>query len=201
MGRRLSLVQKFKQQGRLLDIGCGEGTFLAYARDRGFAVDGFDLSPVAVAKARELYHLNVSIGFIGGIQVDKDYDVITAWHVLEHVPEPIHALRWIHGQLDDQGVIVVETPNCDSLDARRMGASWRGWQPPFHLWHFTPTTLCEALKRTGFQPLAVRYEASSYMRQRLSHIPVLKVAKGLLAHLWTGTSVTVVSRRRIEDGE
>jgi SAM-dependent methyltransferase len=193
-GRRLRLIRRFRKGGRLLDAGCGEGRWLASARQAGFEVHGFDLSAEAVARAKQALHLDVAVASIGDVSIRGPFDVITASHSLEHTVDPIEALRWFHSLVVRGGLLVVEVPNCESLDARKMGVHWRGWQPPVHLWHFNEATLREALVRTGFEPLAVRHESSSYARQVLRRIPVLSLARGALAHLWSGTSVTMAAR-------
>jgi SAM-dependent methyltransferase len=186
--RRLRLIRRFTKSGQLLDAGCGEGKWLAFARDAGFDASGFDVSADAAVRAG----LNVVVGPMGAAPVQGPFDVITAWHSLEHTPNPLAALRWLNSLLKPGGLLVVEVPNCESDDARHLGESWDGWQPPFHLWHFAPATLRRALAQTGFAPLAERYDSSRWARRRLWWCPFLN---GMLAHFWTGTALTIAARK------
>lgn len=186
--RRLRFIRRFQKSGKLLDAGCGEGKWLAFARAAGFDASGFDVSADAVSRAG----LNVVVGAMCVAPVQGPFDVITAWHSLEHTPDPIASLRWLNSLLKPGGLLVVEVPNCESDDARHLGESWDGWQPPLHLWHFAPPTLRHAIECSGFIPTAERYDSSRWARQRWRSIPLLK---GALAHFWTGTSLAIAARK------
>jgi 2-polyprenyl-3-methyl-5-hydroxy-6-metoxy-1,4-benzoquinol methylase len=135
----------------LLDIGCGNGTFLHLARQRGFIPHGMDLSEHAVAAARAQYNLTVHCGDIGSdLWQARAFDFITMFHVLEHLPEPRQALEYAHGLLKPDGSLILQVPNAASLQARAFGARWYGLDVPRHLINFTPRSLGMLLDQAGF---------------------------------------------------
>ncbi len=135
----------------LLDIGCGSGTFLHLARRRGFLPHGMDVSPHAVAAARRQYELPVRQGDIGSdVWKGHGFDVITMFHVLEHLPDPHKALAAAGELLNPGGILIVQVPNAASLQARLFGARWYGFDVPRHVINFTPRSLRLLLAGTGF---------------------------------------------------
>ena len=136
---------------RLLDVGCGSGEFLAYARSAGWEVVGVDPDPKAVEVARNR-GLDVRKGGIEVLDPEWDrFDGITLNHVIEHVHEPLTVLERCYALLKPGGWIWLETPNLDALGHKRYRANWRGLEPPRHLVLFTRFSLVQALERAGFQ--------------------------------------------------
>jgi len=141
----------------LLDIGCGNGTFLHLARQRGFIPHGMDVSEHAVAAARSQYDLPVQCGGIGsGLWQAHAFDFVTMFHVLEHVPAPRQALEYAHGLLKPDGTLILQVPNTASLQARAFGPCWYGLDVPRHLINFTPRALGLLLDQAGFTWQIVR---------------------------------------------
>ncbi len=137
--------------GRLLEIGCGGGTFLAGMRDLGWEVEGIDFDPVAVDGARRRYGLEVRHGLFE----DEDYpldhfDAIVMSHVIEHVSDPLALLAKCRRILRPSGRLVLLTPNIESLGHSRFGSSWVHLDPPRHLHLFSLATLREMAERSGF---------------------------------------------------
>jgi 2-polyprenyl-3-methyl-5-hydroxy-6-metoxy-1,4-benzoquinol methylase len=133
----------------LADIGCGDGGFLKTMAQRGWQVTGvdFDAAAVAVARGRGL---DVTIGTAQSLlQSGQRFDVVTASHVIEHLPDPEAFLSQCRSLLRPGGKIVVKTPNSASFGHRRYGRDWRGLEPPRHLQIFTPASLiaCAAKAR------------------------------------------------------
>jgi SAM-dependent methyltransferase len=137
-------------QARLLDVGCGDGAFLAMARDCGWQCLGVEPDPVAAERARQR-GLEV---WLGGLETLSGYagrfDVITLSHVIEHVHKPVETLRACHDLLRPGGRIWIETPNLDSVGHRIYGKHWRGLETPRHLVMFNRGALLEALRAAGF---------------------------------------------------
>lgn len=137
----------------LLDVGCGNGDFLDFARRAGWQVMGVEPDPQAAETARGR-GLDVRPG---GIEVlagaSAAVDVITLSHVIEHVHEPQQMLRACHRLLKPGGFLWLETPNLDSLGHRVYGPAWRGLEPPRHLVLFTWGSLAKALEAAGFARL------------------------------------------------
>jgi 2-polyprenyl-3-methyl-5-hydroxy-6-metoxy-1,4-benzoquinol methylase len=134
---------------RLLDVGCGNGDFLDFARDCGWNVAGVDLDQKAVEVGRSR-GLDVRNGTIEAIGEDEQFDGITIDHVIEHVYDPHALLGACYKRLKPGGWIWVDTPNIDSLGHAEYGPHWAGVDPPRHLILFTPAALTDALSKAGF---------------------------------------------------
>jgi 2-polyprenyl-3-methyl-5-hydroxy-6-metoxy-1,4-benzoquinol methylase len=133
----------------LLDIGCGSGTFLHVARSHGFVPHGMDASARAVEIARKLYGLPVRQGEIGSkIWGDNQFDFITMFHILEHLPDPRRALRYAGGLLKPGGTLIIQVPNVSSIQARVFRSLWVGLDVPRHVINFTPNALGILLRET-----------------------------------------------------
>jgi SAM-dependent methyltransferase len=145
---RLRLGWLGRERGRLLDVGCGTGEFLAHARTIGWDVLGVEPSPRAAAQAEAL---GVTVRRTDDLATvdDGPFDAITMWHVLEHLHDPGAALDAARRLLAPGGRLLVGVPNHDSLDAGAYGDAWYAWDVPRHLWHFTPATLRRLLARHG----------------------------------------------------
>jgi 2-polyprenyl-3-methyl-5-hydroxy-6-metoxy-1,4-benzoquinol methylase len=138
-------------RGRLLDFGCGGGSFLRRMADRGWSVTGLDASVGAVARVREELGLNVLMGSLPHPELKPcSFDVVTMWHSLEHVHEPVSVLRDTFDLLVPGGKLIVACPNRDSWPAKWFGSNWFGLDVPRHVTHFTPATLHETLSVAGF---------------------------------------------------
>ena len=138
---------------RLLDVGCGNGGFLIFARSAGWDVVGLDLDPKAVKAARS-QGLDVRGGNLDVIDPDRDsFDGITLGHVIEHVHDPISVLRQCHALLKPCGWIWLDTPNVEAQGHRRYGSTWRDLDPPRHLVLFNRESLFLALENAGFQAI------------------------------------------------
>lgn len=109
--RRFHRVLGDDPAGRLLDVGAGIGTFLAIARDEGWAIEGTEVSTTAIAHAQERYGLAVHVGLLEEAAPPGLYDAISLWHVIEHVPDPGATLRFCHSILDEHGRIILAMPN------------------------------------------------------------------------------------------
>lgn len=140
-----------REGAKLLDLGCGNGQFLSWARDMGWQVVGADPDPDAVALAKD-QGIEVRLG---GIEVfgnaEQQFDAITINHVIEHVHDPIAVLRDSHRLLKSNGMLWIDTPNLDSIGHAEFGSNWRGLEPPRHLVLFTRCSLRLALERAGFK--------------------------------------------------
>jgi SAM-dependent methyltransferase len=147
------LVLAWPGQGRLLDFGCGGGSFLARMHQQSWQVTGLDVSTAAVQRVRTELGLRALVGTLPHPELrPASFDVITMWHSLEHVHAPLAVLREAHRLLVPGGRLVVAVPNIDSLPFRWFGPAWYGLDLPRHLTHFSPWTLQHILLRAGFHP-------------------------------------------------
>jgi SAM-dependent methyltransferase len=137
--------------GRLLDVGCGKGWFLAAARDAGWKVVGVEFAPTSAATAHLTHGVDVVPGDFLKVPLDGEFDVITMWHVLEHLSDPVAAMARAAELLRPGGRLLVSVPNIDSLQARLGGELWFHLDLPRHLFHFGPRSLSALAERAGLR--------------------------------------------------
>ena len=157
------IERRIGRRGRLLDVGCSFGFFLEAARQRGWSVEGLDVSAHIVEYARSKMNLSVECAPISEAGfAKKSFDVITMWYVIEHLPNPLESIRKLSSWLCENGMLVVGTPNVDSNLARLQGRRWRNWLPPDHLLYFCPGTMDRLLNKCNLEMMhyetAVPYE-------------------------------------------
>jgi 2-polyprenyl-3-methyl-5-hydroxy-6-metoxy-1,4-benzoquinol methylase len=146
---------------RVLDVGCGDGEFLAEMRAAGWRAEGLDTDARAVARARER-GLDVREGTLRpGMYAPESFDAVTLSHVIEHLHDPVAMLGTCAVIVRRDGVVWIATPNLASRGHRRYGRSWRGLEPPRHLVLFTPRALARALTRANLELAAVQRPASA----------------------------------------
>jgi 2-polyprenyl-3-methyl-5-hydroxy-6-metoxy-1,4-benzoquinol methylase len=136
--------------GHLLDVGCGTGEFLAVMKAAGWQVEGLERDERAAAWAREHHQIHVVAGSVAQLAaVTQQYDVITLWHVLEHLYDPGQALEIIGQRLRENGVLLIAVPNIAGIDARLYKANWVALDAPRHLNHFSLDTLARLGSKHG----------------------------------------------------
>lgn len=143
-----------RPEGRLLDVGCGDGAYLALLRSLGWTTTiGVDPDPTAVQRARDA-GLDVRLGTCDDVALPAgSFDAITLNHSIEHVHDPIGLLRECHRLLAPGGELIVYTPNLDSNGHLRFGRNWFHLDPPRHLVIFTPASLRRALQEAAFRDI------------------------------------------------
>jgi 2-polyprenyl-3-methyl-5-hydroxy-6-metoxy-1,4-benzoquinol methylase len=160
-------------EGRLLDVGCGDGLFIGRMRSLGWTASGVDPDPSAVAFGRS-HGLEIFCGTIDDVPGESRYDVITLSHVIEHVADPVDLLRKCAQRLELGGRLLITTPNVESLGHRWFKRYWRGFEVPRHLKLLSARSLRECVSRAGLRVrflssetrMAVRiHNASSCARQ------------------------------------
>jgi SAM-dependent methyltransferase len=167
--------------GRLLDVGCGSGGFLAHMAELGWRVQGVDPDPAAVAEAREA-GLEVTLGTLADLDTEKlggAFDAITLSHVIEHVHDPGADLRRVRDLLHPGGLLWIATPNLEALGLRRFGRDWLGLDPPRHLVLFTRSSLEGLVREAGLEPLPAP-PASPHAQQMFTQSAA--IAEGRLAY-------------------
>ena len=156
--RRMMLLQKVRivkrfthnREARLLDIGCGTGYFLHTAREAGYHVTGIEKNSMAREKAISLFGLNVQDDLDHFAQ-GQSFEVITLWHVLEHLEKLNESIGNIKEMMQPGGTLVIALPNHLSYDAGVYGRQWAAYDVPRHLWHFTPKTVEQLSEKHGMK--------------------------------------------------
>jgi SAM-dependent methyltransferase len=162
-------------EGRLLDFGCGSGSYLWRMHQQGWKVLGVDRSESAVDYVRHELGLPALSGSLPHEELHDGYfDVITMWQSLEHVHAPMEVLRSARRLLAPGGKLIVAVPNIDSLPFRWFGPAWIGLDLPRHLSHFAPGTLTRMLQSTGFRPGPVRMIRRSAWLRSSAHLACLR---------------------------
>ena len=135
---KVKLINTKSQKGKLLDIGAGTGDFLVAAQKDGWHSTGIEPSTKAKAIA-----LNKGVNFADNLSdlESHSFDVITMWHVLEHVPNLDEYILELKRLLKSNGTIVIAVPNFKSFDANYYGKFWAAFDVPRHIWHFSKTAI------------------------------------------------------------
>jgi SAM-dependent methyltransferase len=163
---------KASDRGRLIDIGCGNSQFLAQMRDLGWQVLGIEPDTKAASVARDRFEIPVIAGTIESADLPESfYDAVSMNHVIEHVYDPAGLFQEIYRILKPKGKVVVLTPNVESLGHKLFRSSWRGLEPPRHLYLFTSKTLQLCAEKAGFSVETSRTTArnarSSWTKSKL----------------------------------
>lgn len=177
--------------GRLLDLGCGDGTVLWLARQDGWTVKGVELFPEQTKLLGETLGLDVETSDITAYEgVKEAWDCVVLTHVLEHLPDPVGALRKIHDLLKPGGFGVLEFPNIDAFDARlrRLLDRWRihrrHYAPayvPGHVQEFCRASFANAAGRAGLEVAAWETYAINPLQYFLfRHVPIGNKARALV---------------------
>ena len=148
--KKQALIERYTQGKKLIDIGAGTGFFLAHMQKRGWAVTGIEPNAHAREVALQSHGLKLAEPNELFALPALSADIITMWHVLEHVHRPEYYLKRIHEILNDRGALFLALPNHQSFDASFYGLHWAAWDVPRHLWHFSPQAVKTMLQRAGF---------------------------------------------------
>ncbi len=155
---RLDIIP-FSGEGKILDIGCGNGRYLTSLKKQGWQTYGIEQNPGASKYARDELHLTVTTGDLLDCKYqDKFFDVITMWHSLEHLYEPLPTLKETKRILRNDGLLVISVPNIDSFVAKIFKTYWYGLQLPIHLIAFTTDSITKMLDKAGFKVKKIFYD-------------------------------------------
>jgi SAM-dependent methyltransferase len=152
----LDRIEKHVRRGRVLDIGCAWGFFLAVCKARGWHASGVDLSVVETDYARLRFGLDIFRGRLREAHFpEKQFDLVTLWHVLEHVRDPLAELREIRRIIKNDGLLVISVPTI------RAAGTDDGSPDPLHLFYFDEGSLSLVLEKSGFRVIERRGQVST----------------------------------------
>lgn len=150
--RKLKLINSFPVSGKtILDVGCGTGDFLQTAKNNSWNVYGIEPNEKARAIANsktknQVFDTNTLQEFESGT-----FDVITLWHVLEHLPNLETEIQNLNRLLKPEGRLVIAVPNFKSYDAKHYNAFWAAYDVPRHLWHFSQTSISKLFSKHNLE--------------------------------------------------
>jgi 2-polyprenyl-3-methyl-5-hydroxy-6-metoxy-1,4-benzoquinol methylase len=153
LGRKRRLVEKVSalKHGHILDVGTGTGFFLDEMKKHNWRVTGIEKSEKARRFAKSEFNLhNLPSENLFKLK-EKNYDVITLWHVLEHIHLLDKNMQEFLRLLKNNGKLVIAVPNHDSYDAKHYKEFWAAYDVPRHIWHFCPTQMKQFAEKHGFR--------------------------------------------------
>lgn len=188
--QKLRMINRFATQGSLLDYGCGTGHLIGYAQSKGWKVTGIepdsDARQIATNAIKEA-RLFSSIDGLG----NETFNVITLFHVLEHIHELNSTVSKLVASMSEQGILVVAVPNYNSHDAQKYKADWAAYDLPRHLYHFDSKSISLLAKKNGLKVVAQlpmyfdSYYVSMLSEQNLNNklYPLSGIYSGLISNL------------------
>lgn len=188
--KKLQLVMHYTglKKGRILDYGAGTGAFLDTCKKNGWDATGIEPDETANKVMAEKFSIS-SYPNLNAAKAQSalyDFDVITAWHVLEHVPDLKETITELRNSLKEKAKLIVAVPNPSSYDASVYKSSWAAYDVPRHLWHFAPADMGRLMKDQGFKLIKLLPMVfDSYYVSMLSQ-EYKTGSKGHLKAFWTG---------------
>jgi len=147
---KLKLINSFQTEERnLLDVGCGTGEFLLTCKINGWNAVGVEPNKKARALTEEKIETETIYSELNEIDSNQ-FDVITLWHVLEHVPDLTQYISKLESLLKPNGVLLIAVPNYKSFDATYYKNFWAAYDVPRHLWHFSKTSIKLLFSKSNF---------------------------------------------------
>jgi 2-polyprenyl-3-methyl-5-hydroxy-6-metoxy-1,4-benzoquinol methylase len=148
--RKVVLLKNLKKEGRHLDIGCGTGEFLYACKKSGYKTEGIEPSALARKQAIKNHDLSVSQNTDLTQYSKSEFDSISMWHVLEHIPNLNETISNFNKIIKPDGKIIIAVPNHECWDANYYNEYWAGWDVPIHFWHFSQNTIKRVFKKHKF---------------------------------------------------
>jgi len=183
LGRKYAMISKFQSQGEILDIGCATGQFLNYMAKHGWKTTGIEPDEQTRKRAISEFRLEVFSEEKLNVFPKESFDVITMWHVLEHVSDLNGRIAQIKNLLKPGGTFIVAVPNANAMDAKIYGTYWAAYDLPRHLYHFTEKDMKLLMNKYAFNIehiLPMRFDAfyvsllsEKYKSGKMRWIPAL----------------------------
>jgi SAM-dependent methyltransferase len=203
--RRLSALRSRAGSGSLLDIGCGDGLFLKVASEAGHAVEGIEFSPEGARRAALRLGRPIAVGDLSrsGL-LNGPFDIVTLWHVLEHLVDPSAMVAAAHRRLRPGGLLAVAVPNLDNVPMQVAYLAARRRPLPLyaedarepHLVHFDPRSLSIALERHGFADIEVQADRCALTLPKRAIDSLAACLSRISGRLMTDAIVAFARRKR-----
>lgn len=151
LDKKVKLLKSLTSNRNLLDIGSGTGEFLNHAQKNGFNVEGIE--PSEIGRKQSLENFNIAVSEEGAMKnfEDEEFDVITMWHVLEHVYHLNERIETIDRILNSKGYLIIAVPNRLSYDSTIYQEHWAAYDVPRHLYHFRPNDIKNLFEKNKFE--------------------------------------------------
>lgn len=160
---RFRILRERREGLRLLDVGSGNGHFLAFMRRKGWHIYGVESSRAGVEVARRQFNVDVFHGSLEQAAFPpSQFDAITLWHVLEHITDPLATLKEVNRILKASGKVVVAVPNVESIEAAYLKEKWALFDLPRHQYGFSPRTIRLLFRAAGLQVICIKHFSLEY---------------------------------------
>jgi SAM-dependent methyltransferase len=148
--RKVGIINRISQKGKILDIGCGTGEFLKTCKENGWEITGVEPIDIVNMEAKKKLEIIV-FKQLSEIEQDNTFDIITLWHVLEHIYDIHGTLESVKRLLKKGGKILIAIPNIDSYDSKLFKEFWAAFDVPRHLFHFNQDSFSRLTKEHGLK--------------------------------------------------
>jgi 2-polyprenyl-3-methyl-5-hydroxy-6-metoxy-1,4-benzoquinol methylase len=148
--RKVTIINRLSEKGKILDIGCGTGDFLGACKKDGWEISGIEPVENANAEASKILGINV-LKYYTELEHDNTFDIITFWHVFEHIYDIHNTLESVKRLLKKGGKILIAIPNINSYDSILFKEHWAAIDVPRHLFHFNQNSFGQLAKEHGFK--------------------------------------------------
>jgi len=166
-----NIISRYKNGGRLLDIGCSSGGFLSTMKGTDWQLFGIEMEPSTAQRAKSASGAEVFVGdAVEALFPEGSFDVITSFDVLEHVYDPVQFLTKVLEWLKPGGIFYAILPNISSWEARIFGTYWYGLELPRHLFHFSPRSVRSLMNLLGLEEVYLATPPWSYAEYSLGYV-------------------------------
>jgi 2-polyprenyl-3-methyl-5-hydroxy-6-metoxy-1,4-benzoquinol methylase len=153
---KLNLINNHsKEKGTILDVGCGTGEFLETCSKNGWNITGVEPNKNAITNSI-IKNTTIIYEDVEKLDNKSEYNVITLWHVLEHLYNPIETLKKLKKHLKESGIIIIAVPNFESYDANLYKEYWAGYDVPRHLYHFSSKSIQTLAKKNNMKIIKIK---------------------------------------------
>lgn len=194
----IAIGKKYQKSGAWLDVGTNIGILVADALQAGYNAYGTDISQKSIAAGKKLFNLNDRL-FVTSLEdanLPLKFEMISYYHVLEHIRNLDRELKAVQANLRDQGLLIIFVPNFNSLWRRVLRNKWRGLMPTQHHWQFEEKTLKNILEENNFVVLEISKKNITY-KIDFSFEGAIKAILLVISKIFNwGDNLVVVARKK-----